>query len=349
MSAVESYDASRLLRFADPESLFCVGVTPTEDAITSEYRRLARIWHSDFNKSDVAPRVFDHVTKLKDQALLKVRRGDWSIPGIFDVPTIDGKRLRAEYRRKCRFELGEMYVGDRSVIFAVEKQWGDLFTNARRRIGAFKFQSPAIEKDIARYLPSIQQVAETRDAHLVVVRKTPDLLLLSDVVEHFGGRLDSKHSAWIVSSLLNLNCYFQVSQLTHNALNLDTCFISPRHHSVALLGGWWYAAMRRERMAALPERTMRIAPPDVLRSKLASRRCDLELVRSVARELLGDASGVAFDSKLPQPLRDWVRLPSCGDAIKDYDEWKNLVLPASFGPPKFVELKLTADDLYTVN
>ena len=86
-------------------------------------------------------------------------------------------------------------------------------------------------------LPEIAARFETADrlALALVLRKAPDLLLLSDVLAHFNGRMDARQVAWIISSLLNLACYLDYARLAHNAILTDAVFISPPRHSSALL------------------------------------------------------------------------------------------------------------------
>jgi hypothetical protein len=176
----------------------------------------------------------------------------------------------------------------------------------------------------------------------------PEVLVLGEVLVDAGGRLDPRHVAWIVSALLNVCCYLQYAGLVHNALSPDTCFIAPPDHTVSVLGGWWYAAPAGERMTAAPAATIAWGPHHLLASGRADMRTDLELVRAIGRELLGDVSGVrlARTGAAPAALIDWLRLPASSDPIEDYRTWRTRVLPDSFGARRFVELPLTQSDIY---
>jgi hypothetical protein len=80
----------------------------------------------------------------------------------------------------------------------------------------------------------------------------------------------------------------------------------------------------------------------------ADFRTDLELVRAIGRELLGDITGVrlARDSAAPRAMIDWLRLPASDDPIEEYRTWRTQVLHDSFGARRFVELPLTQSDIY---
>jgi hypothetical protein len=76
----------------------------------------------------------------------------------------------------------------------------------------------------------------------------------------------------------------------------------------------------------------------------------LELIKAIGRDLIGasgtDATVMCGDKTVPEPIQEWLQLPSSGSATTDYATWKNEVLPESFGPPKFVKLNLASAELY---
>ena len=90
-----------------------------------------------------------------------------------------------------------------------------------------------------------------------------------------------------------------------------------------------------------------LMPPDVRDKKLADPRVDLELSRAVGRYVLGDGGGsrLLADKNIPKAFVDWVRLPTSGDAMKDYKGWE-AALKKSFGERKFIKLDLTAEMVY---
>src|SRR5262249_17943265 len=146
------------------------------------------------------------------------------------------------------------------------------------------------------------------------------------------------------SSLLNLACYLDYAGLTHNAIGLDSVFVAPEAHRVALLGGWWYAAGRDERLRALPAHAAALAPPDMLSARRADIRLDLALIRGLRRTLLGDEMRLARGGIAPRAMVDWLRGAASDAALRDYELWGS-VLEASFGARRFVKLGVTASDI----
>lgn len=329
-----------------PERLFKGSV----DEVKKAYRLLAMKWHPDRNRDPGAAAVFQHIGRIAEKAEERIAIGDWPCRGSLQLSALDGKAYEINYLRRHRFELGAMYVASTVVAFEVDRAHADLVQRAERAIKDLHYADDRMRAQIAPHLPAFPFAGafQTATAYVVVMRKTPDLLLLRDVLDHFDGRLDPRHVAWVLSSLLNLCCYFQHAGITHNALSPDTCFISPVEHSVAVLGGWWYAAASGERMVAAPAHTLEWAPHDLLATKQADIRTDLELVRAIGRELLGDITGTRLgrESSAKQAMITWLRLPASDNAIEEYRTWREQVLHDSFGARRFAELPLTQSDIY---
>ncbi len=346
MNNVTALSAEALLaiRPSEPERLF----TGDEDTAKQEFRALASLWHPDRRPDAGITAVFQHLTRLYDAAVRKLRGGIWQTPGLLVLRATDGATYQIRYRREREFELGRLFVGSEIVAYVVAKEHADLFQNALQTIDRLPCANARMAAEVGRYLPESVRHFETEDGRVLVLRKTPDLVLLRDLLDHCGGRMDARHVAWIVSSLLNLACYLDYARLAHNAILADTWFVSPPQHTGALLGGWWYAVRQGERMRAAPAATVQHAPFDVMDRRRGDIRTDLELIRALGRELLGDAPGarLAREKAAPQPMLDWLRLPAGGSALRDYQIWMNRVLKDSFGKRRFVKLDVSAEDLY---
>ena len=50
---------------------------------------------------------------------------------------------------------------------------------------------------------------------------------VSDFGGHFGGSLDPKHVAWIVSGMLNICCFLRINHKVHGDISLDNYFVHP--------------------------------------------------------------------------------------------------------------------------
>lgn len=349
--------ADKLLSIREPELLY--SFSPL--AAKREYRLLAGRWHPDRETSALAQSVFSHVVQLHNLAQEKRDAGAWNEPvdkveseraGLKRYRKRDGSLKEVVYTARRYFELGAMYIGQAHVAFEIDKEHEDLFANCCSVMLALRFHDLDMAAEMAPRLPQFLDSFRTDAAAVLVLKKSPDQLLLADVLRHLNGKLaDIRHLGWILNSLYNIACYLEWSEMAHNAIAPDTVFISPLRHSATLLGGWCYAAQFGAPMVALPDRTLAFAPEECVRCGEADARIDLELVRALGRELLGDASGSSLRGRadLPANLVDWLCLPAGEHAVSEYAEFKHDVLPEVFGAPSFINWRLESRDLYKEN
>ncbi len=347
MKKLELLQADEILRASQPGAIF-TGID--ERTLSNEFRALAKRWHPDINRTPDAALVMAQLKKLYDAGCEMLQRGTWEIPGVVRLADKKAnKEYRIHYLASRAFELGVMYISHSLVAYVLDPQHRDLFDNADGLLTiGFRYASPGMEGEVSRYLPRLMKAFETEDGRLcMVINKTPDLLLLQDVLAYYKGQIPDRHAAWIQSTLHNLVCYLEYAGLTHNDISPDTYFISPLHHCGALLGGWWYATETGNRIRKLNARSYRLLPPDIKAGRIADHRLDFELVRATGREMLGDITGVKLEAMhvAPKAMVDWLRFVSTGSAIEDYERWGD-VLRDSFGPRRYVEMELTADKLY---
>lgn len=320
----------------EPERLFG---SPAD--VQDRYRALAFRWHPDMPTGDET--VFARINELHTLAKKLVERGTWHVPGLYEF-TAAGKQYRVHYARSFDFELGKALLGKTLITYVIAKEFADLAENARKIIAGLSYPDHKTSEVMARYLPQVVEYHETATDVVLAIAKPTDLIRLRDLLDHLGGKIDGRHVAWIISRLLNHASYLEWAKLTHNDISLDSVFICPEHHTICLLGGWWYAAPLGANLVALPIRTLNHAPRDVIAKKRPDLRLDPELIRLTGRELLGDATGVrlASDPTIRRQIVDWLRMSGPGSALKDYTQWREHIL----GPRKFVSLNVSANDVY---
>ncbi len=331
--------AEEILRIpiTDPGKLF-----PHDPAVMeATYHKLAQRWHPD--KPGGSNEVFAHIAILHGAA----KAGKWDAGKVLSiVESKTNKKYELKYLVSHPFELGEVYIGKTFVGWHIKKEYENLVLYGLKSIGSIRFPDNRMKEQHQRYLPFIERTIETADGYLVLMRKTEDVILLSDLIKHLG-RMPPKHMAWVVSSLLNILSFYEVIGLTHNGLDVNTVFVSPANHAAFPLGGWWYAAKSGGKIKHLPPAIHKIAPSDVLMKKIADARIDLASVRLLARTAIGDPTGAHLQSTddIPKSLANWLRLPPPTSAIKDYENWGK-VLTESWGPRKFLKLDVDINSIY---
>jgi hypothetical protein len=211
--------------------------------IKKEYQKLAKEWHPDFNGNSLESNtVMTKINLLYEKALILIGENKWEGTNFIKIPCVNNKSYEIKYKVSYNFELGNMYVNDNIVVYIVDGKHKDFYKNGISKIKNFKFVNDKMKEEMQRFLPIINEEFETIDSQYgVILKKTPDLLLLKDVLQYYNNNIPDKHVAWILSSLYNIACYIDYSNLAHNGITLSNYFISPKYHSGALLGGWWYA------------------------------------------------------------------------------------------------------------
>ena len=313
--------------------------------IKTEYKMFARQWHPDLIGGNAE--VMAHINNLYQEGLALIETGKWETPNFIKVISKDGKIREFVYLTMTSFELGVFYTGNTFVAYFIRKENKELYENALKNIKGFKYANEEMGKEFSKYLPSLLDNFETDSHYILVVRKTKDLLLLRDVLNHFKGVIPDKHSAWIISRIHNIACYLYYSKLSHNSITLDSVFISPEFHGLSLLGGWWYAVPFDAKMLGVPASIYSLMPPKAKADKLGSNQTDMEAIRALGREILGDRVGTRLLERkvAPEPIISYLRGFSNKKSFDEFDAW-NKALTDGYGERKFIELKLTSDDLY---
>jgi hypothetical protein len=344
--AIEELTAAEILAIPThrPDKLF----DNDADAAKKQFRELAMLWHADRNHSREAPAVFVHIKAIYDEAEKKIGTPSWTNSNKYELHIKNGRTVRRAYRVRREFELGTMYIGDAAVTYVLNKSNGQLYRNAIMHITSFKYPDAATAQQFAPMLPSLETSFEAEEGFVIVIRKTKNVLLLRDILNHLGTISDTQ-TAWIFSRLAALCCYLQTTaKLTHNDITPDTIFIDPIKHSVHLLGGWWYAAPIAARALLGMSAHASLYGYPAGRTPKPDFRNDLTLIRAVARELLGDVNGIKYrtaESKYPRPFVEWLSAGTTGKAMADYQSWQKC-RDESFGQRQFVVMQVDASTLY---
>ena len=340
----EKLDAKALLQIDlnAPERLF-----PRDaEAIKRIYHKLASKWHDDTSAD--AGKVFVHIKKLRDKAREKLANDTWQEAGFFTCRLEDGKIFRVRSDAVRPFDLGTLHISPTTATYVVKKDYAELFENAIGMIGTLKFTDDKMKDIYFSRLPLTTKIYKAEDALILTVRKNTDEVLLRDLMPFLAKENRDRHVAWIASRMQEMVRLVDYFGVTHNAITLDTVFVSPQDHTISLLGGWWYAKPVGQAMDYVPPEAVDFLPDTKGKPLLATPRIDLEMVKASARELLGDRGGTSFPKSKPAPdaMLAFLRQPSGGNPQKELEHWYQRVLPESFGARRFIELPVTYSDIY---
>ena len=331
-------EAAEILSVTKCGDLFPYG----EDKVKSKYKELAKEWHPDTNDDPDALNVFTKITELYNQALELLANGQWEKTNYILISKDNGKKIALNYDTYFDFELGTCYVTKTKIVYVLGNDKEKYYDNAIQRINSLRYKDKKMEDDLSRFFPKIYQTFKTNNGeYVIVLDKTEDVYPLKDVYEYFDERIDDRHVAWIISRLCNLTCYLNFSGLVHNGININNCFVSPKNHSIMLVGGWWYTTKEEESMIGTTKDIFAIMSVSSKGSKRSSPLTDLESVKLLGRQLLGETNcrKLSLDSSVPKPFINFLIGGSCNNSYEEFAKWDK-ALEDSYEKRKFINMEI---------
>ena len=313
-----------------------------EDKIKTKYKELVKEWHPDTNSNPEASNVFAKINELYNRALKLLKNGQWEKTNYILISKTDGKKIALNYDTYFNFELGTCYVTRTKLIYLLDNDKEKYYNNAIHRINNLQYKDKKMEEDLSRFFPKIYQTFKTINGEYgIVLEKTEDVYPLKNVFEYFNGKIDDRHVAWIISRLCNLTCYLKYSGLVHNCINLNNCFVSPKYHSILLLGGWWYSTKEDENMIGTTKDIFSIMSVSAKSSKKSQVLTDLESVKLLGRQLLGETNcrKLSLDSSIPKPFINFLIGGSGDNSYEEFTKWDK-ALSDSYGKRKFINMEI---------
>lgn len=312
-----------------------------ETQIKKLYKELAKKYHPDVFKSPTAAEDFSKINDLYNEALKKIEKGIWNEKDVLYLESVNNKKYKLKYLRKCNFELGCFYIGRKHLIYVIDRKNKKFLDNALQSLKFLKYENSSMEQEFKRYFPIIVDNFELKTGeYCLVLKKEPDDFLLEDVYNYFkekGSELPDKQTAWIVSRLNNICCFLKYNNYVHNGISMNNCFISLKEHTIKLLGGWWYCVSNGEKLIGTQKSVFDVMPVKEKSEKISTFKTDIECVKSIGRTL--------NRKDLPKAFEDWLNKAASINAYKEFDEW-NKVLLDSYGQRKFILLEISEKDIY---
>ncbi len=305
-----------------------------------EISALIKVWHPDICDHTKSTDVFRHLLSLRRS----LRGPDTARQRI--LMTDDGRRLGVSPLSTLQADQGEIIVNRNTLATIFPPTFHRLALQEVEAIESFTFANADMERQMASTLPKLLRVETLTDGStVVIVKKGPQDILLADLLRA-RGQMPDVHAAWLCSGLMNTAAWLSYAGIMHGAISAEHILINPKRHTVRLVAGWGFATRIGTRPAALPGRTLNLAPRLSRRDEMADTIVDRELVRQIMRDALGDPHGTNGGvSSLPALIAAWINLPPAEDAVADYAGWQK-ALESDWGPRCFVKYPVAAKDIY---
>lgn len=314
----------------------------------SEYKELAKKWHPDTNSEDTTI-IFEKINSLYKKALQMIKDGVWEESNFIRIHTKSNKRLDISFLHSFIFELGVCYVCNKHIIYVIDSDKSKYSSRMKKATMYFTYANDKMKHEFKNYLPKIVSEYETTDnKHIIILDKSEDLYPLPVVLSYYNGRIPDKHVAWIISRLLNITCYMDYAGIVHNGIGLNECFISPENHKIALLGGWWYSTRKNAPMVGTTKDIYDVIPLSVKNDKKSNIKTDLESIKLIGRQALGEKNiGKFLRSDLaPSAFTEFLVSSSNQNAYEEMKKWEKALL-ASYGKRRFIRMEIPKE-IYNV-
>lgn len=332
--------ASQILAITIPEKLFS-----SPEAVKIECSRLRRIWHPDLNRSEEAPEVFKHITKLYKEACVKIENKSWEKPGVLLFHDDTGRDFEIGYIYRHIRRSSEQYIGRNLVTTRMTNIIPEAFDQALKMMAKMKIPS-SMESKFKSLVPVVRFKDKNKTA-VVLNLPTPDVVVLRDAIAYCGGSLPIEHAAWVTTRLLNLVCIFNYSGFAHNGISENSVFIDPKTHAAYLLDDWMCAKEFDGDLKFIFGDLLNLLPDSSVRNKKSVIQNDLSLIRALLLKMLGVPSGKLMGARKslhPEIIR-FVKLPPSSNPVDDLTEWEKS-LKIMFPARKFTNWDLDRSKVY---
>ena len=330
------FTATKILQIQKVGDIF----TNDMSKMKKEFIDLCKIWHPDVNKSPQANDVMIKLNLLYNKAQGLIESNEWEKSNYLMIISAHNKSYEFKFIRELTLPLGKCYIGINNIMYVISDPFKQAYENGIYHMKSLFYTDSKMEEEFKRYVPNIiAEFSSNKHEHVMILTKTADQLLLKDVLDYYG-HIPHRHVAWILSRLYSIACYLDHIGFAHNAITIDNCFISPPHHTISLLGGWWFVRKQGDNLIGIPKEIYKIMPPLIKENKISDIKTDLESIRFLGKQLLD-----INDPELPLAFKQWLNYASADNALKEFKRWQQ-VLTDSYGKRKFVKMDISQDILY---
>lgn len=327
----------------------------SSDSEVDVYREMIKKWHPDKCSHPLAEKVTAKINEIKEYqkaskvAILYRDKSGHAVrtssgAGLFLIK--EGVETLLEYAPGNSVEILKNAIGYLVYLHSVKKAFlintlskpvfdhidkkylpngKTIFDTLESEFSkAFRFNFPVYQKKIAAGLYEIAYPEGNSDSEYHSMRS---------VIKHFKGKVDPKHIAWIISSLMNMNCLFKkILNISYNGLVIDNLLVDVANHEVIPIAGKYYMSKIGQKADIIPAELARYSSSDMT-------MFDAKSIRKLALDLIGYKSTMELrrSKDIPREMVEWLLLNSPLTPVEEYSNWKK-VLEKCFGPPKFIKL-----------
>ncbi len=317
----------------------CKCIAELFDGMDSEeakkhYFSLMRTFHPDYGGIDADMDTAAVINTL----YMKLRRTPCTTPHSLYHP-YDGLPLYSfESLLDYEHEYGKEYLTESQCIYCLTPDNDDFFADYTAKFPFLfaRHDDADMQKESEWFFPQIEHILQTQDGIAVLQKRPSDEIPLSEAIAFYGGKLDSRHAAWVTSRLQALCCYAYYHGFAWNCLTEENLYINPVQHTLRIGGGWWFASEIGKKMTGVQSSVYECLPMTSKTSGFADEMTDMECVKAICRRM--------FPADAPKPMREYAESVCSRNAIEEFAAWDR-TLTDSFGSRTFVRMYLSLRDI----
>jgi len=320
----------------------------TKEHFKEEYIKLITQFHPDKNKDKNACDVAAKLNQLYAEAKTAMQNNTWGTSKQIIQVKRNDKTVQIKYRYSYATEVGSAYVGDIIVVFTFNNK--KYFDNYVKSISKISYRDNKMKDYFSRFIPIIKDKFKALDnTYYIVLEKTPEVYPLSLVKDIF---IAKEHAAWIMTRLMNICVLLSMNNLVHCGINIDSCFVSLRHHGLLLLGGWHFGTEQNKKMIGTTKEIFDNLPPLIKDTKIANSLIDIESSKMIVKQLLNCNTYSKLEKVCGKDMAEFLSYTSTKsthnklnplDELKKWEEVRNKTFPEH----KFIKIKeMTPDDVF---
>lgn len=335
-----------------PEDVFGLGDDPV-----AAYRRLARACHPDLHKEAIANETFQKLNHLKDEADVRIKRGEWGkrIPFAHCTPLEIGKYK--VQRKPIVGDIADLYRVEgscRIVKVSRSNDDNDLLRAEAEALRRLDGIVGPVRSGVSVLEESFQIDGRwKREAN--VISEFPKFVTAEAV--HAKMLVDARTAVWMFKRILSLLTWVHHFDLIHGAIlpphvmfypdNDDGDGVDTRKHSIRLID-WCYSVnfKQRTRLSSWVPRWKDYYAPELLSKKSIGPASDIYMAATLIGYLVNSDHSTSNALNLPSPLRTVLLKCTEPDPSRRYQkaadvfaDWAKAAT-AVYGSPKWIPFNL---------
>jgi adenylosuccinate synthase len=210
-----------------------------QTTMEDEFKKFSQKWHPDHGGDD---EVMTKINMLHDLGKKHIKDGIWESKTRKVFSLKDNHKLSVHFLSQKEFELGTMFICNKSIVFCIiKKEFKDLFENADKITKCFKYGSVGYFSDdgiIERYLSNIVYLlhqsyilyTETQTKSFInnydsIIFEGAQGLMLDQNYEYFP---HVTHSNTGIKNIIELMNDFEICDNTLDIVYITRCYLT-RH------------------------------------------------------------------------------------------------------------------------